>query len=51
MGEVSTAQKLGHLRQLVKDTKRIDATYPLIYVQSGAAALRHFSSGAGAAGR
>ena len=32
MGEVSTAQKMAHLRQLVKDTKRIDATYPLIYV-------------------
>jgi hypothetical protein len=32
MGEVSTAQKIEHLRQLVKDTKRIDATYPLIYV-------------------
>lgn len=32
MGEISTAKKLEHLRQLVKDTKRIDATYPLIYV-------------------
>lgn len=32
LGEVSTPQKLEHIRQLVKDTKRIDANYPLIYV-------------------
>jgi len=32
LGEVSTAQKLEHLRQLVRDTKRIDASYPMIYV-------------------
>ena len=32
LGEVSTSQKLEHLRQLVKDTKRIDANYPLIYI-------------------
>jgi hypothetical protein len=32
MGEVSTAQKMEHLRQLVRDTKRIDAAYPMIYV-------------------
>ena len=32
LGEVSTPQKLEHIRQLVKDTRRIDANYPLIYV-------------------
>ncbi len=32
LGEVTTAQKLEHIRQLVQDTKRIDAGYPLIYV-------------------
>jgi hypothetical protein len=32
LGEVSTAQKMQHLRQLVKDTRRIDASYPLIYI-------------------
>lgn len=32
MGEIPTAHKIDHLRQLVKDFKRIDANYPLIYV-------------------
>jgi len=32
LGEISTAQKMEHIRQLVKDTKRIDANYPIIYV-------------------
>lgn len=32
LGEVTTSQKLEHLRQLLHDTKRIDAGYPLIYV-------------------
>lgn len=32
MGEVGTGQKLAHLRQLVKETKRIDANYPMIYI-------------------
>jgi len=34
VGEVTTAQKFEHLRQLVQDTRRIDAGYPLIYVNS-----------------
>lgn len=32
LGEISTAQKLVHLAQLQHDFKRIDAGYPLIYV-------------------
>jgi hypothetical protein len=32
MGEISTQQKLAHLRQLVRDTKRIDANYPVLYI-------------------
>ncbi len=34
IGEVSTAQKLAHLSQLVHDHKRIDAGYPLIYINA-----------------
>jgi hypothetical protein len=32
IGEVSTAQKLAHLTQIMHDYKRIDAKYPLIYI-------------------
>ncbi|MBL9001357.1 MAG: hypothetical protein JNK25_09505 [Phycisphaerae bacterium] len=32
LGEIPTAHKIAHLRQLVKDTRRIDANHPLIYV-------------------
>lgn len=34
LGEVSTKQKLAHLAQLYADSKRIDATYPRIYINS-----------------
>jgi len=34
IGEVSTAQKLAHLAQVMHDYKRIDAGYPLIYINS-----------------
>jgi hypothetical protein len=34
MGEVTTAQKLVHLSQLYRDHRRIDAGYPLIYVNT-----------------
>jgi hypothetical protein len=34
IGEVSTAQKLAHLSQIMHDYRRIDAGYPLIYVNS-----------------
>jgi hypothetical protein len=34
IGEVSTAQKLAHLSQIMHDYKRIDAGYPLIYVNA-----------------
>jgi hypothetical protein len=34
IGEVSTAQKLAHIAQIMQDYKRIDAGYPLIYVNS-----------------
>jgi hypothetical protein len=34
IGEVSTAQKLAHISQIMQDYKRIDAGYPLIYVNS-----------------
>jgi hypothetical protein len=34
IGEVSTAQKLAHIAQIMQNYKRIDAGYPLIYVNS-----------------
>ncbi|HYE62281.1 MAG TPA: hypothetical protein VD997_09810 [Phycisphaerales bacterium] len=34
VGEVSTPQKLAHLSQIMHDYKRIDAGYPLIYVNA-----------------
>jgi hypothetical protein len=34
LGEVSTPQKLAHISQILHDHKRIDAGYPLIYVNS-----------------
>jgi hypothetical protein len=34
LGEVTTAQKLVHLSQLYHDHKRIDAGYPLLYINS-----------------
>lgn len=34
LGEVTTAQKLVHIGQVWRDTKRIDGGYPLIYVNT-----------------